>query len=390
MDGGGKRIMHLDMDAFFASVEQADDPELRGKPVIVGGDKRGVVSAASYEARAFGVRSAMPVFQARQLCPEGVFVRGRMRRYAEVSAQVMAILADVSPRMEPASIDEAYVDIGPEPSGEIVSKRCLAIKATIRERTGLGCSIGVAPVRFAAKIASDFRKPDGLTIVEADGLLEFLHPLPVGKIPGVGAKTLETLELLGVKRIGDVLGYPRAFWAERFGERGDWLYDRALGVGNAEVARQGEGREAKSTSAEHTLDEPTQDMETLSAWLLRLAERVGAEARRDGHAGRTVVLKLKYADFQSISRHKTLAAPTDATMPLWRAAVALLKAERINRPVRLIGVGLTQFGPVQEQLSMLPRKDAERERRLDAALDAARGKYGAKAIRRASTLSLDS
>lgn len=375
--------MHVDMDAFFASVEQADNPELRGKPVAVGGGHRGVVSAASYEARTFGVRSAMPVARAKRLCPRLILVRGRMERYKEVSRQVMAVLRDVSPLVEQTSVDEAYVDLtgtrriagGPFEVAE-------RVRADVRAATGLTCSVGLAPLKFLAKIASDRNKPDGVTIIHPHEVEAFLRELPVGEIPGVGPKAGESLRRLGVATAGDLLKRPREFWERRFGERGGALHDRARGVDPSPVEP---GGEPKSSSAETTLHDDTADKAELARWLMAQAERVGADLRRYGLKGRTVTLKIKYEDFRSITRSTTLDEPTDATVAVFEAARGLLAALRLERRVRLIGVGVSNFGRVQSQLSLLdddappdPRTDG----RLDAAMDAIRDRFGRDAVSR--------
>ena len=374
-------ILHLDMDAFFASVEQHDDPSLAGKPVIIGCDPRGVVSAASYEARKFGVRSAMPVVEARRRCPQGVFLRGNRHRYAAVSRLVMATLDTLSPLVEPASIDEAYVDItgtetlfGPP---EALGRR---VKALVRETTGLSCSVGIAPVKFIAKIASDYDKPDGLTVVAPEQVAAFLADLPVGKIPGVGKRVEAKLGQFGIRVAGDLLAYPPEFYARHFGKWGLVLLERAHGRGSATVVTE---REAKSTSAENTFSADTADREVLVAWLLAQAERVGRELRRDGLAARTVTLKLKFADFRQITRSRTLSEPTDSDAVLFETARALLAAEPLPRPVRLIGLGASHFRIEPRQLSLFEPPDQEHKRRagrIDTALDAIRGRFGREAI----------
>ena len=375
------RILHLDMDAFFASVEQHDDPSLAGRPVIIGCDPRGVVSAASYEARTFGVRSAMPVVEARRRCPQGVFLPGNRRRYVEVSRLVMATLAEVSPLVEPASIDEAYVDItgtetlfGPP---DVLGRR---LKALIREATGLSCSVGIAPVKFLAKIASDYDKPDGLTVIEPDRTAAFLVDLPVGKIPGVGKRGQAALASLGIRVVGDVLHYPPDFFERHFGKWGLELVERANGRGSAVVRTD---REIKSSSAENTFAADTADRETLLAWLLLQSERVGRDLRQEGLRGRTVTLKLKFGDFRQITRSRTLVEPTDSDAVIFETAVALLAAEDLTRPVRLIGVGVSHFGDTPRQLSLFEHPDEkarQRAGRIDAALDAIRGRFGREAI----------
>ncbi|MBI4805330.1 MAG: DNA polymerase IV [Desulfovibrio sp.] len=376
----GTRILHLDMDAFFASVEQLDDPSLRGKPVIVGKGDRGVVSAASYEARKFGVRSAMPVVQARKLCPQGIFVGGRMRRYAEVSRQVMAVLGEFSPLVEQASVDEAYMDVtgtdklfGPP---EELARR---IQARVLEATGLSCSVGIAPVKFLAKIASDFRKPGGVTIIEPQDVAAFLQGLPVGKIPGVGGKTLPRLASFGVKTCGDVLRYSQEFWENHLGEWGRVLHQRAQGIGSTTVVTHSE---AKSSSAENTFEKDTSDVEELKRWMFRQSERVGRDLRKHGLLGKTVTLKVKYEDFNQITRSHTLGEPTDLDEVIFEAACALLSQVSLTRKVRLIGVGVSNFSKGPDQLSLLPDKGKERLGKLDRAVDAIRDKHGKAAVKR--------
>jgi DNA polymerase-4 len=377
-----RHIAHVDMDAYFASVEQLDDPALRGRPVIIGVSDRGVVSAASYEARAFGVRSAMPVVQARRLCPGGVFLPGRYARYKELSGVVMACLAGFSPLVEPASIDEAYVDMtgsetlfgGPQRFGA-------RMREAVFEATGLSCSVGVAPVKFLAKIASDFRKPGGLTVVSEGEVAAFLAVLPVGRIPGVGRRTLEALTLLGIRTAGDMLAHPPEFFARRLGAAGLDLYDRARGVDPSPVSS---GRQVKSVSAENTFERDVASREVLAAWLLRQAERVGRELRRKGRRGRTVTLKLKYADFRQITRSKTLPEPTDCDETIFAVARGLLDAVPLDRPARLVGVGVCGFHAGQVRLSLWHDPAGagpdRRSRRLDGAIDAIRDRFGREAI----------
>jgi DNA polymerase-4 len=379
-----RRILHLDMDAFFASVEQHDRPELKGRPVIVGGSSdRGVVSACSYEARKFGVHSAMPMFRARKLCPQAVVLSVRGSRYSEVSRQVMGVLARYSPLLEKASVDEAYLDVsgcatlhGPP------RDMALRIKAEIRDLTGLACSVGIAPVKFLAKIASDWDKPDGLFILEEADVPAFLQELPVTEIPGVGKRAAESLRSMGVSTCGDVLRYPEGFWRRR-GKFGQFLYDRARGIDHRGVVTH---YEAKSESAENTFRENTRDKEELRRWLWLQAERVGASLRREGTPGRTVTLKLKYADHRSITRSRTLPEPTAATKTISDTASRLLEEVELEQAVRLVGVGVSNFhhGPVQ--LSLLedlegPRAgDDGRKDRLDKALDAVRERFGRDAV----------
>ncbi len=374
-------ILHLDMDAFFASVEQLDDPFLRGRPVIVGGGLRGVVSTASYEARVFGVRSAMPMAEARRRCPQAVILRGNRARYVEKSREVMDALRSFSPLVEPAGIDEAYVDLtglehifGPTPD------LARQIRDEVARRTLLPCSVGLAPVKFLAKIASDLQKPAGVSILRHEDVPAFLQTLPVGKIPGVGKKTLLVLADLGMRTAGDVQRLPLEFWQRKLGRGGESLFARAHGRDSRPVEPWSE---PKSDSAETTFDHDTLDRDFLSAKLFAQAERVGASLRKQGLAGRTVTLKIKFADFTQATRSRTLKEPTNSTRTIYETALALLEEQPPRRPLRLIGVGVSQFGTGDGRLPLLPDADEERKKRqtaLDAAMDDVRGRFGNKAV----------
>ncbi|MBN1886318.1 MAG: DNA polymerase IV [Candidatus Krumholzibacteriota bacterium] len=335
-------IAHIDMDAFYASVEVLDDPSLRGRPVIVGGaSRRGVVSAASYEARAFGVRSAMPVFEARRRCPGGVFLPGRMSRYRDISRLVMGILCDFSPLVEQVSIDEAYVDLtGTERLHGPPRTTALLVKRRIGAETGLTCSVGVSTCKLVAKIASDINKPDGLTIVAPEEVAAFLAALPIGKVPGIGEKSGAQLAAAGIRTLGDAGRFGRDALESRFG---------ALGRRLARIADGGEDSPVtpvtppKSVSGEVTLEEDTTDTAEIRRLLLRQAERVGRRLRRQGLAGRTVVLKLRHADFRLVTRSVTLDRPTRITRTIYREAIRLHDAYDSREPIRLVGVGVTNL-----------------------------------------------
>ena len=395
--------MHIDMDAFYASVEQHDNPSLKGLPVIIGGGVRGVVSAASYEARTYGVRSAMPMFRARALCPNGVFLHGCMARYVEVSREIMAVLQRFSPVVEKASVDEAYLDatglhrvFGP------VENMACEIKKTVRAETGLACSVGLAPVKFLAKIASDLNKPDGLAIIYPADVPAFLATLPIGKIPGVGKKTLPELERLGVKFAAEISRYPRDFWIRRFGKMGGILFERAEGRDERDVTPY---EPPKSESAENTFEEDTTDREFLVTWLLRQSERVGRSLRKQHLAGRTVTLKVKYADFTTVTRARTLPQRTCVTRLIFDTAVSLLEELAPKEKIRLIGVGVSHFEeegksalPQARQLSLFGSSEnalrepvgqadsLSRERAMDAVMDAVREKFGANMVMRGRLL----
>ncbi len=401
-------ILHVDMDAFFASVEVLDNPELKGKPVAVGGTSdRGVISAASYEIRKYGVRSAMPAVTARRLCPHGIFLPGRMGRYKELSHQVMDVLRTFSPVVEQASVDEAYLDAtGLERLFGPVEQLCATLKAKVREVTGLTCSVGAAPVRFLAKIASDRDKPDGLFIIRPDEVAGFLETLPVGDIPGVGPRALETLRGLGVRFAADLLRHPESFWTERLGKWGAALYERAQGKDPSPVVPH---TPAKSSSAENTFDRDTLDREELIHWLLRQSERVGEDLRRHGQAGRTVTLKAKFADFRQVTRSRTLDEPVCDTRTIFETACSLLDQLNPKQPLRLIGVGVSRFeDPGPDQLHLfLPGlgytpdgtdgeepardkvgkgRDGKDRAAVDKAMDAVRGRFGRSALVRGELL----
>lgn len=373
-------IMHLDMDAFFASIEQMDAPELKGRPVIVGGTERGVVCAASYEVRPFGVRSAMPMFQARRLCPHAVVVPVRRKRYQEISAGIMRLLECFSPRVEKASIDEAYLDAtGLERLFGSVEEIARNIKRAVRDESGLSCSIGVAPVKFLAKIASDLKKPDGLSILYPADIPGFLESLPIESIPGVGRHTLLKIKALGIRTAGQASRYPAEYWGQRFGKMGIVLHERVNGIDPRQV---NPFTPAKSESAENTFAADVGDFDELCVWLLRQAERVGASLRKHGLAGRTITLKVKYRDFTQVTRSRTLKRPTNGTRMIYESAVGLLRELDIKNKLRLIGIGVSQFGEKTQQLSLFQdelEKENEREALLDKTMDSLRERFGDKA-----------
>lgn len=377
--------MHMDMDAFFASIEQLDNPQLRGRPVVVGGEHRGVVSTCSYEARRFGIRSAMPVAEARRRCPHAVYIRPRMQRYAEMSALVRETIARFSPRVEMASVDEAYLDAtGLERLFGPVEAMGYSLKEAVKTATGgLTCSVGIAPVKFLAKIASEQRKPDGLFLLAPEAVPAFLAALPVTAVPGVGRHFAAELASMGVKNCADVSRYGADFWQRRYGKAGAVLWARAHGEDPREVVPWSP---PKSESAEVTLDEDTLDRELLRTWLLRHAERVGASLRRQGLAGRTVTLKIKYADFRQITRQVTLDRRVCSTESIYETACAILDRLELAGRVRLVGVGVSGFeAGAPEQLSLMPEKAAageeEKKRdKLNMAVDALRSRYGTKAV----------
>ena len=344
-----RHILHADMDAFYASVEQMDNPEIAGKPVLVGGSptSRGVVAAASYEARRFGVRSAMPMSRAVRQCPQAVIVRPRFDRYREVSEQIREIFQSVTPLVEPLSLDEAYLDVTdvvtPDRSAESIARE---IKTRVRLDVGLTISVGVSTCKSVAKVASDFDKPDGLTVVPAGGEGAFLAPLAVRKLWGIGPKTAERLEAEGVHTIGQLAARPEEWFTQRFGKRGPEIRLMANGQDDHPVVTE---REAKSVSAETTLAEDVSDLEDLRAIVRRLSERVERHLGGDGLQGRTVTLKLRLADFTTFTRQTTLPSPVWTADQISDVAQAILEREAgPGRWFRLLGVGVSHFGPAPE------------------------------------------
>ena len=378
-------VLHVDLDAFFAAVEQRDRPELRGKPVIVGGggpDDRGVVSAASYEARRYGIRSAMPLRTAAALCPDGIFIPVDGRKYGAVSRQVMAILRRFTPRVEQVSIDEAFLEVaGSEPLFGPAESIAAEIKSAIREELALTASVGVATSKLVAKIASDLQKPDGLVVVEPGEEAAFLAPLPIERLWGVGAQTRRALAEYGVATIGDLASLPEDVLLRRFGRQGSLLRERAGGFDASRVADESD---PKSVSHEHTFEVDTNDWETIERTLLALAEGVAGRLRAGSVKAATIGVKVRDSDFETRTRQRTLAEPTDLTEPIWRTAVALARPEVRGIRVRLVGVVASHLVD-REQLSLFASDDARR-RRAVAAADAIRGRFGERAITRARLL----
>lgn len=372
--------MHLDMDAFFAAVEQADNPGYRGKPVVVGGAERGVVSTASYEARRYGVHSAMPIFQAKRLCPQGIYLPIRMSRYKEVSRTVMQILSGISPLVEQISIDEAFVDVsGTEELYGPPRTLALMVKSSVKEATSLTCSIGVAPNKFLAKIASDFNKPDGLTLIEEADVGPFLQALPARKIPGVGQRTAEELRNLGIVYASDILKLPLPFWLKKFGKWGALLHEKARGIDNSPVEP---GSDPKSISAEETFAHDVDSIPELEKMLMLQAEEVGRDLRRHNLQGRTITLKLKFSDFKTITRSRTLPDAVDSTQVLFDTGRQLLRNLRLSSKVRLIGIGISNFTPGFKQMKMAAEPPGRKHSDLDRALDRIQDRFGRNAIQR--------
>lgn len=378
-------ILHVDMDAFYASVEERENPSLVGQPVIVGGTAagRGVVAAANYAARKFGIHSAMTSARAERLCPHAIVLKPRIDYYASVSRKIREIFEQFTPLVEPLSLDEAFLDVtGSEalfgPAEEIGRQ----IKRRIRSELRLVASVGVAPNKFVAKIASDLRKPDGFVVVGAGEVQSFLDPLPVSRLWGVGKVTGQVFERLAIRTIGQLRQLPLATLNQLFGASGEHYWRLAHGLDDRRVVPD---REAKSISNETTFAEDVSDLEVLRAWLVELVEQVARRMRRHGIKGRTVELKVRFADFKTISRSLTLAEPTNITQELLEAVVELLTTRLPpgHQPVRLLGFGVNNLddsGTSQRQLFDEP--DRERHRELDRVADQIAAKFGKLAIRR--------
>jgi DNA polymerase-4 len=379
-------ILHADMDAFYASVEQRDAPELVGRPVIVGGtSNRGVVSAASYEARAFGVRSAMPTAQARKLCPEGVFLPGDMRKYARESERIFAVFERFTPLVEGVSLDEAFLDVT---GTEAIHGPAVALGARLRQEvrreTGLAVSVGIGPVKLVAKLASDLAKPDGLLVVESERVREFLDPLPVGRIWGVGPVARAQLEARGIATIGELARAPDALLRQALGRFGPEVARLARGEDAREVTPS---REPKSYGEENTFAEDVRDRARLERAIRAHAEAVARRLRHDGLVARGVQLKLKIARplgggrYPLRTRATSFAAPTADGKALADAACALLVNALAGEPIRLIGVAATRLAPARDdQLELFRGGDPARRQRLNQALDAIRERFGATAL----------
>jgi len=381
-----KTIFHVDMDAFFVSVEELFDPSLKGKPVVVGGksDERGVVSAASYEARKFGVHSAMPLRTAYKNCPQAIFVEGHPERYREYSGRVFEVLNNFSPVVEMASIDEAYVDmtgthklLGPPMHAAHL------LHEAMKKATDLNCSIGIATSRLVAKIASDQAKRNGVLQVWPGREARFLAPLEVRRIPGVGKVTEKNLHAVGIKRIGDLAMLGEKDLEARFGKWGLALAGKAQGfdAGGWFDAEIGERGDPKSISHEHTFNEDTQDRDQLEATLAHLAERVGRRLREHGLHARTIQLKLRYSDFTTITRAHSLPAPTQLDIDLIEESRRLLRASwDQTRTIRLLGVHASGFEHDAGQIDLLDGGRTERWRSALQAADKLRDKYGESAV----------
>jgi DNA polymerase-4 len=383
-------ILHVDMDAFFAAVEQRDHPEYQGKPVIVGADPkggrgRGVVSTCSYEARKFGVHSAMPISRAYSLCPHGIYVYPNGKLYQQVSGEVFDILYEFTDAVEPLSIDEAFLDV----TGSVLlfgdgPKIARQIKDRIKAKELITASVGVAPNKYLAKIASDLEKPDGLVIVEPNKITDFLKPLDISRLWGAGTKTQEMLRNMGIFTIGDLANYPRKTLEQKLGKMGDHFYNLAHGIDERPVEY---GDLVKSVSNEHTFGSDVMDENYLKKTLLQLSEKVGYRLRKKHLKGRTIHLKLRYENFSTITRNKTIEIKTDSTQKIFDTVIGLFENNyQGGRKVRLLGVGISGFDKISgDQLSLFEPNSAKNTK-LDEIQDQLTDRFGKKMIRRAESL----
>jgi len=386
-DDRGCRMLHVDMDAFYASVEIRDRPDLAGKPVIVGGHSgRGVVLSATYEARAFGVRSAMPMVRARRMCPQAVVIPPRHGLYSAVSKEVMAIFKAVTPLVEPLSLDEAFLDVSgaarllgsPATIGQLIRRQ-------VAEQQQITCSVGIAANKFLAKLASVHCKPDGLLVIPADGALEFLHPLPVSALWGVGDRTARSLARLGLRTVGDIARTPVTALEAELGEAAA-AHLHALAWGQ-DARRVESAVQEKGVGAEETFDADVSDPAVIKRELLRLSRRTTRALRASGYATRTVVVKLRKADFTTITRSKTLPEATSETQRIYATACALYEASGLSGQtmLRLVGVRATGLVPADQAATQLALGETGASwRDAEAALDRITGRFGPDAIRPAA------
>jgi DNA polymerase-4 len=378
--------MHIDLDAFFVSVEQVLNPGLRGKPVVVDGrpDRRGVVASASYEARAFGLHAGMPLITACRLCPQATFIEGSFSKYGDASQKFMAILADFSPFLEPVGLDEAYLDAtGFESIYGSIYQMAVAIKQRIKDELELCASIGIASQKVVAKVASELSKPDGLLEVADGEARSFLAPLPIAKLPGIGSKGERILNSLGINTIGKLSTMPLATLKSHFGASGELLHRYANGIDDSIVKLPGA---AKSISRETTFGKDTKDRSLLMATLRYLSERVGSDLRQRSKRTRCITLKLRYADFTTITRSHTLRQGSNTDQTIFDTGLQLLRKALSpeKRPVRLIGIGVSNLIEPGKQLDMLD-SSTQRLEQLNKAIDHIRKKYGFTAIQTGRT-----
>ncbi len=380
------------MDAFFAAIEQRDNPSLKGKPVIVAGNSdRGVVSTASYEARKFGIRSAMPVFQAKQNCDHLVIVPGNRKKYQADSRRIMDILFGFSPLVEPVSIDEAYMDIrGCERLFGSPMDMARAVKKTIQAELGLTASVGIAPLKFLSKIASDMNKPDGITLIPPDRVDDFIQTLPVQKMPGIGKTAMNQMQTLQIKTLGDVGKYPLSLLTQKFGRMGQRLMDLSKGIDPSVVSPQSL---RKSISSETTLARDIFDFETIKRMILDRSQEVGRELRKKNMTCETVFVKLKFSDFSQLVRQKKTTAPVCSSADIFDEAMVLYKKISLKKKIRLVGVGVSSLkdknAPVQLLLLQDPGRSKKHWESVDMAVDSISEKFGSHIVKKASLNTLN-
>lgn len=382
-------ILHCDMDAFYASVEERENPRLISHPVVVGGspEKRGVVAAANYVARRYGIHSAMPAVTAKWLCPHAVFLPPRIGYYAKVACQIREIFGRFTPLIEPLSLDEAFLDVsGSEQLFGSATEIAQHIRKAVREETQLVVSVGVAPNKFLAKIASDLKKPDSLVVVQADQVQDFLDPLPVERLWGVGRQGSAVFQRLGIRSLRQLRQWPLESLKRQWGSHGEHLWQLAHGIDNRSVVPE---REAKSISHERTFEQDVDDQDVLRTWLLDLTQQVGWRLRRRGLRGRTVSLKVRFADFSTVTRSHALPEPTNITDELWQVAEEILcnRLPAHHLPVRLLGMGVGSLDASGVRQGLLFDQDQrQRQAGLDAISDQIRDRFGMLALRRATSL----
>jgi DNA polymerase IV len=373
-------ILHIDMNAFFASVEQQCNPELQGKPIaVIGAAKRTVITTCSYEARAFGVKTGMNSWEARQKCPQLIFVVGNNRKYTYTSTQIINIMREYTPLVEVFSIDEAFLDVTGSLSLFGSAERIVElIKGRIREQFGLTCSVGIAPNKLLAKLASDMQKPDGLTVIRPEEVARVLERVPIKDLCGIGAKTSQQLSSFGIKTCGEVGRFPVEILKRKFGVTGERLRDMGLGRDDSPVVPDEEAEEVKSVGHSTTLDRDITERGDIQMYLLQLSEMVGRRARRYQVAGKTVTLTLRYPDFTTFSRQESRVSHTNNSEEIYLAALKILDGIELAQPIRLIGVKISNLRQHSEQLPLFP---AERRKALLAgAMDQVNNKFGDFAV----------
>ncbi len=384
-------IIHVDMDAFFAAVEQRDNPELKGKPVIIGGSdptSRGVVSTCSYEARKYGVHSAMPLREAYRRCPHGIYLPGDHRKYNSVSKEIRKIFRNFTPVVEPLSVDEAFLDVhGCERLFGNSVEIGIKIKEEIQRQLDLTASVGIAPNKFLAKLASDLNKPDGFTIITRDKVREILWPLPITRLWGVGEKTAEYLISKGIKTIGMLAKLDVAILESNLGKMGPDLHRLAHGIDNRKVETH---QEAKSIGNEVTFKEDTNNIDFLETTFLELAEQVGRRLRKADVSGRTISIKLRYSNFKTITRSKTLSQTTNSSQTLYEVGLDLLRnTDLYNKSFRLIGLSVSNLSDDSvQQISLFQEEIDFHSDRLSGIMDGLKDRFGEDAVMRARLINL--